>query len=116
MEQKKITSESLTQDKYYAWANEVFAKSSFDAKVSNLMGLVAALALGYDGSVKYFYFSAQKAGATEAELIDAANIAAAASGLNVYARMPKDNVKPQEYSWITAVGGSLVITETDIIP
>ncbi len=96
MENEQISSESLTQDKYYAWANEVFSQTSFDAKVSNLMGLVAALALGYDGSVKYFYFSAQKAGATEAELIDAANIAAAASGLNVYARMPKDSVEPPE--------------------
>lgn len=96
MEHKEIPSESLTQDKYYAWANEVFAQSSFDAKVSNLMGLVAALVLGYDGSVKYFYFSAEKAGATEAELLDAANIAAAASGLNVYARMPKDSVEPPE--------------------
>ena len=50
----------------------------------------------YDGSVKYFYFSAQKAGATEEELLGAANIAAAASGLNVYARLPKDSVEPPE--------------------
>jgi alkylhydroperoxidase/carboxymuconolactone decarboxylase family protein YurZ len=96
MENDKISTEAFTQDKYYAWANEVFAQSSFDDKVSNLMGLVAALSLGYDGSVKYFYFSAQKAGATEEELLGAANIAAAASGLNVYARLPKDSVEPPE--------------------
>jgi alkylhydroperoxidase/carboxymuconolactone decarboxylase family protein YurZ len=96
MEDEQISREALTQDKYYAWANEVFSQTSFEPKVSNLMGLVAALVLGYDGSVKYFYFSAQKAGATEAELIDAANIAAAASGLNVYARMPKDSMESPE--------------------
>ena len=82
------------QEQFYEWANEAFAKSSFDAKVGNLMGLVAALALGYDGSVKYFYFSAKKAGATDEELADAAHIAAAASGLNVYARMPKGDSEP----------------------
>jgi alkylhydroperoxidase/carboxymuconolactone decarboxylase family protein YurZ len=83
-----------TQEQFYEWANQTFADSSFDAKVGNLMGLVAALVLGYDGSVKYFYFSAKKAGATDKELADAAHIAAAASGLNVYARMPIDDSEP----------------------
>ena len=77
------------KDKYYAWANEVFAQGPFDVKTGNLMGLVAALMSGYEGAVSYFYFAAEKAGATEAELAATANIAAAASGLNIYAMMPK---------------------------
>ena len=62
------------------------------------MGLVAALVTGHDGAVRYFYFSAQKGHATEAELAAAANIAAAASGLNVYALMPKDENEAQSES------------------
>jgi alkylhydroperoxidase/carboxymuconolactone decarboxylase family protein YurZ len=78
------------RDKFYAWANEAIAKSPFDAKTVDLMGLVAALATGHDGAVGYFYYSAIKAGATEAELAAAADIAAAAAGLNVYATTPRD--------------------------
>lgn len=78
------------KDRYYEWANEVFARSPFDAKMGNLMGLVAALVSGHEGAVRYFFFSAQKAGATEAELAGASDIAAAAAGLNVYALMPKE--------------------------
>ncbi|TFH34445.1 MAG: hypothetical protein E4G99_09490 [Anaerolineales bacterium] len=76
--------------KYYEWVNEVFVSSPFDPKTGNLMGLVAALGSGYEGAVSYFYFSAKKAGATEDELASAADIAAAASGLNVYAMLPKE--------------------------
>lgn len=76
--------------RYYDWVNEVFVRSPFDAKTGNLMGLVAALGSAYEGAVSYFYFSAKKAGATEAELASAADIAAAASGLNVYALLPKE--------------------------
>ena len=79
-----------TKDRFYEWANEVFARSPFDAKTGNLMGMVAALVSGYEGAVSYFYFAAKKAGATEAELAGAADIAAAASGLNTYAMMPKE--------------------------
>lgn len=83
-------SEALgTKEKFHEWANEVFARSPFDSKTGNLMGLVAALISGYEGAVSYFYFSAKKAGATEAELAGAADIAAAANGLNIYAMMPK---------------------------
>ena len=78
------------KENFYAWANEVFAHSPFDTKIDNLMGLVAALVSGHDGAVRYFYFSAQKAEATEAELASAADIAAAASGLNIYSTMPKE--------------------------
>lgn len=75
---------------FYNWANEMFAGSPFDAKTNNLMGLVAALVSGHDGAVSYFYFSAKQAGATEIELAGAADIAAAASGLNIYATLPKE--------------------------
>ncbi|MFQ5615782.1 MAG: carboxymuconolactone decarboxylase family protein [Anaerolineales bacterium] len=83
--------ESLsTKEHFYEWANIVFARSPFDAKTGNLMGLIAALVSGHDGAVSYFYFSARNAGATETELAGAADIAAAASGLNVYSIMPKE--------------------------
>jgi alkylhydroperoxidase/carboxymuconolactone decarboxylase family protein YurZ len=78
------------KDSFYNWANEMFAHSPFDAKTSNMMGLVAALVSGHDGAVSYFYFSAKQAGATETELASAADIAAAASGLNIYATLPKE--------------------------
>ncbi|MCI0581270.1 MAG: carboxymuconolactone decarboxylase family protein, partial [Chloroflexi bacterium] len=89
----RMSENSVIRDKYYEWANEVFARSPFDAKTSNLMGLVAALISGYEGAVSYFYFSAQKAGATAAELAAVANIAAAAAGLNVYGMMPRSEAQ-----------------------
>ena len=58
------------KDKLYSWSNEVFSQPVFDPKTTNLMALVAALTQRSDGAVSYFYFSAKKAGATEAELAD----------------------------------------------
>jgi alkylhydroperoxidase/carboxymuconolactone decarboxylase family protein YurZ len=75
--------------KYYDWANEMLAQSPFDVKTNHLMSLVAALTLGNQGAVSYFYFSAKTAGASEAELAAATDIAVAASGLNLYALLPK---------------------------
>ncbi|MFQ5407323.1 MAG: hypothetical protein ACE5FM_03505 [Methyloligellaceae bacterium] len=94
-ERPALFPESLSaKEIYYEWANHVFVNTPFDAKTGNLMGLVAALVTGHDGAVRYFYFSAQKAEATAAELAGAADIAAAAAGLNVYSLLPKD--EPQE--------------------
>ena len=84
-----MTDSPSTRDKFYGWANEVFSGNIFDVKTGNLMGLVAALVSGHSGAVSYFFFSAQKAGASEEELAGAADVAAAASGLNVYSLMPK---------------------------
>ncbi|MFQ5944143.1 MAG: carboxymuconolactone decarboxylase family protein [Anaerolineales bacterium] len=84
-----MADELSERDKFYEWANEIFADSPFDPKTGNLMGLVAALVAGYQGAVSYFYHAAKGAGATEADLASAADIAAAASGLNIYALMPK---------------------------
>jgi len=77
------------KNKYYEWSNEVFQKSPFDLKTTHLMSLVTALALGHQGAVSYFYFSAKTAGASEAELAAATDIAVAATGLNLYALLPK---------------------------
>jgi len=76
--------------KYYEWVNDVLAQSPFDPKTNHLLSLVAALALGNAGAVSYFYFSAKKAGATEAELAAAADIAVATTGLNLYTLLPKE--------------------------
>lgn len=76
--------------KFYEWTNEVYSKSPFDLKTNNLMSLVAALIIGHDGAVSYFYFSAKKAGASEAELAAATDIAIATSGLNLYTLVPKE--------------------------
>ena len=78
------------KDKFYAWSSEVFSQSVFDPKSANLMALVAALTQGSDGAVSYFYFSAKKAGASDAELAAAADIAAAVTGMNLYTLMPKE--------------------------
>ena len=78
------------KNKFYEWSNGVFSQSTFDPKGTNLMALVAALSLGSDGAVSYFYFSAKKAGATDAELAAAADIAAAVKGMNLYTLMPKE--------------------------
>ena len=78
------------KNKFYEWSNEVFQKSPFDNKTTNLMSLVAALIIGNDGAVSYFYFSAKKAGAPEAELAGVTDIAAAAVGLNLYTLPPKE--------------------------
>jgi alkylhydroperoxidase/carboxymuconolactone decarboxylase family protein YurZ len=78
------------KSKFYEWTNEVFAKSPFDLKTNNLMSLVAALIIGNDGAVSYFYFSAKKAGATAAELAAATDIAIATTGLNLYTLLPKE--------------------------
>jgi alkylhydroperoxidase/carboxymuconolactone decarboxylase family protein YurZ len=78
------------KNKFYEWTNEIFAQSPFDLKTNNLLSLVVALALGHEGAVSYFYFSAKKAGATDAELAAAADIAIAATGLNLYTLMPKE--------------------------
>lgn len=78
------------KNKFYEWTNELFGKSPFDLKTTNLMSMIAALVLGNQGAVSYFYFSAKKAGATEAELAAAADLAAAATGLNLYTLMPKE--------------------------
>jgi len=78
------------KNKFYEWTNEVFGQSPFDLKTNNLLSLVVALALGNQGAVSYFYFSARKAGATDAELAAAADIAAAATSLNVYTLIPKE--------------------------
>lgn len=80
----------LLKGKFYEWTNEVFAQSPFDMKVNNLLSMVAALSLGNQGAVSYFYFSAKKAGASDAELAAAADIAAAATGLNLYTLLPKE--------------------------
>lgn len=77
------------RDKLYEWPNSVFSRNIFDAKIGNLMGLVAARVPGHSGAVSYFFCSAQKAGAHEEELAGVADVAAAASGLNVYSLMPK---------------------------
>ena len=77
------------KSKFHAWTNEVFTQSPFDPKTNNLLSLVAALVLGNEGAVSYFYFSAQKAGATDAELAAATAIAIAATGLNSYALLLK---------------------------
>jgi alkylhydroperoxidase/carboxymuconolactone decarboxylase family protein YurZ len=78
------------KSKFYEWTNEVFGSSPFDLKTNNLLSLVAALTLGNQGAVSYFYFSAKKAGATDAELAAATDIAAAATGLNLYTLVPKE--------------------------
>ena len=78
------------KNKFYEWTNEVFTKSPFDLKTTNLLSLVAALCVGSDGAVSYFYLSAKKVGATEAELAAAADIAAVATGLNLYTLLPKE--------------------------
>lgn len=78
------------KDRFYAWSNEVFSQPGFDPKTTNLMALVAALAQGSDGAVSYFYFSAKKAGATDAELAAVADIAAAVKGMNLYTLIPKE--------------------------
>ncbi len=78
------------KNKFYEWSNEVFAQSPFDLKTTNLMSMIAALTLGNQGAISYFYFSAKKAGASEAELAAAADIAASATGLNLYTLMPKE--------------------------
>jgi alkylhydroperoxidase/carboxymuconolactone decarboxylase family protein YurZ len=80
----------VMKDKFYAWSNEVFSQPVFDPKSTNLLALVAALSLGSDGAVSYFYFTAKKAGATDAELAAAADIAAAVKGMNLYTLMPKE--------------------------
>ncbi len=78
------------KNKFYEWSNEVFQKSPFDLKTTNLMSLIAALVLGNQGAVSYFYFSAKKAGATDVELAAAVDIAASATGLNLYTLTPKE--------------------------
>jgi alkylhydroperoxidase/carboxymuconolactone decarboxylase family protein YurZ len=78
------------KEKFYEWANETLIRAPFDARTSHLMGLVAALTSGYEGAVGYFYHSAKKAGASEAELAGAADIAASAAALNIYALMPRE--------------------------
>ena len=78
------------KNKFYEWTNEVFAQSPFDLKTNNLLSMVVALALNNQGAVSYFYFSAKKAGATDAELAAAADIAIAATGLNLYTLIPKE--------------------------
>ena len=78
------------KSKFYEWTNEVLSKSPFDVKTNNLMSLIAALVIGNDGAVSYFYFSAKKAGATEAELAAVTDIAIATTGLNLYTLLPKE--------------------------
>ncbi len=78
------------KDKFYHWSNEVFSQTTFDPKQANLMALVASLTMNSDGAVSYFYFTAKKAGATEAELAAAADIAAAVRGMNLYTLLPKE--------------------------
>lgn len=76
--------------KYYEWANEVFSKSPFDPKTGNLLCLAAALGIGNEGAVSYFYFSAKRAGASDAELAAVTDIAIATGGLNTYTLVPKE--------------------------
>ena len=76
--------------KFYDCANEMLAQSPFDVKTHHLMPMVAALALGNQGVVSYFYFSAKAAGASAAELATATDLAVAATGLNLYALPPKE--------------------------
>jgi alkylhydroperoxidase/carboxymuconolactone decarboxylase family protein YurZ len=52
--------------------------------------MVTAMAIGNEGAVSYFYFSAKKAGATEAELAAAIDIAITTTGLNLYTLIPKE--------------------------
>ena len=78
------------KNKFYEWTNEMLAQVPFDVKTTHLMSMIAALVLGNQGAVSYFYFSAKRVGATEVELAAAADIAAAATGLNLYTLMPKE--------------------------
>ncbi len=75
--------------KFYDLAAEMLAQSPFDTKTRHLMSLVAALVRGDQGAVSYYYFSAQAAGASPAELAGAADIAVATTGLTLYALPPK---------------------------
>lgn len=81
---------SEMKNRYYEWTNEVFAASPFDLKTNNLLSLVAALVAGNPGAINYFHGAARKAGATEAELAAVADLAVAASGLNLYALWPRE--------------------------
>lgn len=83
-----MTEPLAMKNKFYEWTNEVFGQAPFDPKTSHLLSLVAALALGNQGAVSYFYFSARKAGASEAELAAATDIATAAAGLHLYTLIP----------------------------
>lgn len=83
------------RNKYYEWTNEVFANLPFDLKYANLISLAVALVQGHAGAIKYFYTSAQKAGATDAELAATLDITNAATGLNLYAQV-RDLEKPSE--------------------
>ncbi len=78
------------KNKFYEWTNEMFAQSPFDLKTTNLMSMIAALVIGNQGAVSYFYFSAKRAGATDVDLAAATDIAAAATGLNLYTLVPKE--------------------------
>lgn len=80
------------KNKFYEWTNDVFGNSPFDLKTTNLLSLAAAMGLGSDGAVSYFYFSARKAGATEAELLAVADIVAATTGMNLYTLLPKGDL------------------------
>ncbi len=77
------------KQKYYDWTNAMLAQSPFDVKTNHLLSLVAALVRGDQGAVSYFYFSAKAAGASEAELAAATDIAVATAGLNIYSLPPK---------------------------
>lgn len=85
-----MTEPAAMKAKYYEWTNEVFANSPFDPKTNNLLSMVTAMAIGNEGAVSYFYFSAKKAGAAEAELAAAIDIAIATTGLNLYTLIPKE--------------------------
>jgi len=72
------------RDTFYEWTNDLFGSLPFDLKQANLMGLVAALSLGNQRGVSYFYGAAKKAGATDEELTAAVSISVAATGLHLY--------------------------------
>ena len=77
------------KQKYYEWTNAMLAQSPFDVKTHHLLSLVASLVRGDQGAVSFFYFSAKAAGASEAELAAATDIAVATTGLNIYSMPPK---------------------------
>jgi alkylhydroperoxidase/carboxymuconolactone decarboxylase family protein YurZ len=84
-----VSDASPMKKQFYDWTNEMLARSPFDVKTNHLLSLVAALVRGDQGAVSYFYFSARAAGASEAALGAAVDIAVATTGLHLYALPPK---------------------------
>jgi AhpD family alkylhydroperoxidase len=87
MNERILNSDSKIIKRIYNLDTNTYKAGALDVKTKELLGLVASMVLRCDDCIKYHIESADKAGASEAELIETFEIATLVGGTIVIPHM-----------------------------